>query len=358
MSILTRQERERLVLDLYNQGNTIRDIAKQARISFRDIGIILKQISQNKTEVKAEHGNNGAEKNQQQEEHQLSLPTQAYKLFSEGKSPLEVAVELNLRESEATKFCKEYWNLKQLNDLNTVYEETKDDVGYFVKLYKLAKAKGMDVKQVVDVLEIANNDLPAIEERFKGLRNDVSMLQSQKRICERNLYQLNHQLATTSRLLNSLHISCERERREIENLYNEKQRLESLVNDFKSDNEEYLKVKQAAHKEEKSVLNDGKILLKFANASVIESLRRNPELCNFVLNDISNNNDNDRASYTSNYLSLTMSAEQQQQQSFIYVSDNVYAALILEEAEKFYNELITKLTNEVIAAAADIRASS
>jgi hypothetical protein len=71
----------------------------------------LKQISQNKTDVKAEHGNNGAEKNQQQEEHQLSLPTQAYKLFSEGKSPLEVAVELNLRESEATKFCKEYWNL-------------------------------------------------------------------------------------------------------------------------------------------------------------------------------------------------------------------------------------------------------
>jgi hypothetical protein len=52
-----------------------------------------------------------------------------------------------------------------------------------------------------------------------------------------------------------------------------------------------------------------------------------------------------------------MSAEQQQQ-SFIYVSDNVYAALILEEAEKLYNELTTKLTNSVIAAAADIRASS
>ena len=31
MSILTRQEGERLVLDLYNQGNTISEIAKQAR---------------------------------------------------------------------------------------------------------------------------------------------------------------------------------------------------------------------------------------------------------------------------------------------------------------------------------------
>jgi DNA-binding NarL/FixJ family response regulator len=30
MTILTRQERERLVLDLYNQGKTYREIAKEA----------------------------------------------------------------------------------------------------------------------------------------------------------------------------------------------------------------------------------------------------------------------------------------------------------------------------------------
>jgi uncharacterized protein (UPF0335 family) len=54
-----------------------------------------------------------------------------------------------------------------------VYEEIKDEIASFLKLYKLAKAKGMDVKQVIDLLTIANNDLPAIEERFKRLRNDV-----------------------------------------------------------------------------------------------------------------------------------------------------------------------------------------
>ena len=40
----------------------------------------------------------------------------------------------------------------------------------------------MGVQQVVNVLAIANNDLPAIEERFKRLRNDVSILQFQKHI--------------------------------------------------------------------------------------------------------------------------------------------------------------------------------
>lgn len=55
-----------------------------------------------------------------------------------------------------------------------VYEETKGDLESFLKLYKLAKAKGMSVKQVVNLLAIANNHLPAIEERFKILRNDTT----------------------------------------------------------------------------------------------------------------------------------------------------------------------------------------
>ncbi len=38
--VLSRQERERLVLDLYNQGKNIREIA-QVRMSFSGIGAIF-----------------------------------------------------------------------------------------------------------------------------------------------------------------------------------------------------------------------------------------------------------------------------------------------------------------------------
>jgi hypothetical protein len=44
MTILTRQERGRLVLDLYNQGKTYREISKDARISPYDIGVILNKV--------------------------------------------------------------------------------------------------------------------------------------------------------------------------------------------------------------------------------------------------------------------------------------------------------------------------
>ncbi len=83
------------------------------------------------------------------------------------------------------------------------------------------------------------------------------MLQFQKRIDERNLYRLNNQIASTTKLLNSFRMSCKRERREIEYLYNEKVRLESIVTGFKSNNEEYLnKIKQVSCEEVKSVLTN------------------------------------------------------------------------------------------------------
>jgi hypothetical protein len=63
-----------------------------------------------------------------------------------------------------------------------VYEETKGDIASFLRLYRLSKAKGTSASYHNNLLEIANNnDLPSIEERFERLRNDVSILQFQKR---------------------------------------------------------------------------------------------------------------------------------------------------------------------------------
>ena len=96
--------------------------------------------------------------------------------------------------------------------------------------------------------------------------------------------------------------SCGREIREIENLYDEKTKLEAIVTGFKSNNEDYLdKIKQTVEEKVKDVLTNGKLLLKFATFSVIESLRSNPELYNFVIYDNSNDSPN---SYACNYPSL------------------------------------------------------
>jgi hypothetical protein len=134
---------------------------------------------------------------------------------------------------------------------------------------------------------------------------------------------------------------------------NEKASLAALVSKFKSNNEEYLKIKQTTEEKVKDALTNGNLILKFATLSVIESLGTNPELYNFI--SYSTSAETTSTTYGSNYLSLVSSGRQQHQQSF---NDN-YTALILEESEKLYNNLTTELTNRAIAAAdAGIRATS
>jgi transcriptional regulator len=87
--------REKKVLELYDQGKSTRDIAKEIRMSLRDITIILRnsQLSHGITISKDNESDNNINKSPNQ------IATQAYKLFSEGKKPFEVAIELGIREA-------------------------------------------------------------------------------------------------------------------------------------------------------------------------------------------------------------------------------------------------------------------
>jgi hypothetical protein len=193
--VLTREEKERFVLDLYNQGKSTREIAQIAHMSFRDIGFIIDK----------------KEKEQESKEGQTRqgfLSTQAYKLFSEGKSPVQVAIALNLQEPEVAKFYLEYWNLRQLYSLNKIYEEIKDDIGPFVKLYISAKVARMDVQNVTRLLEIANNDLLVVEHRYERSKRDLDSIEAEKRNSARILQELSDQIATTRKTLDQYELSC------------------------------------------------------------------------------------------------------------------------------------------------------
>ena len=134
------EEREKKVLELYDQGKSTRDIAKELRMSLRDISSILR-----KNQVS--HGipfpiiDNDNKDNSNRSPNQKS--TQAYKLFSEGKKPVEVAIELGLSEKEVTRYYTEYWRLTHLYKLHSIYKELKGDLSPILKLYRLLKREGI-----------------------------------------------------------------------------------------------------------------------------------------------------------------------------------------------------------------------
>jgi hypothetical protein len=135
--VLTRQEKEQRIIDLYNQGYNTRTIAQETHTAFRDIGAILKRAAQQK------------ELGQVQVER-TSISTQAYRLFSEGKAALQVAIDLQIKSDEAIEYQKEYWELNQLDSLTQLYKEEKGNIWPLVDLHRLSKANGTEYTSYED----------------------------------------------------------------------------------------------------------------------------------------------------------------------------------------------------------------
>jgi hypothetical protein len=297
--MLTRQEKENLVIELYNQGMTIREISKKARMSFRDIGAILKKAS------------GKAEINQESEQLLLLTSSQAYRLFSEGKTPIEVAIALNLGESETTKYYEEYIDLKQMYELRMVYDEIGQDVVHFLKLYKLAKDAHMKPEHIVTLLQMSNEYLPLLEQKYKKLTKQIEFLESEKQRSR----DLGNQVGELTNVL-------EKYKKEIKNLQKIKIRLEILMN-----NGRYEKVRQIAEKEVNNSLSKRRDLLKLAVVSVLESIRQDPDKYNFLIN--------------SNQYYLGPYAA-----SHPYI--DAYRIMILDESQKLFELIARNLASEIV----------
>jgi hypothetical protein len=328
--ILTREEKERLVLDLYNQGKSTREIAQIAHMSFRDIGFIIDK----------------KEKEQESKEGQTRqgfLSTQAYDLFSEGKTPEEVAIALNLTQPQVTEFYTEHWKLKGLYMLNQIYEEIQGDIGSFVNLYQLAKAAGMGVPHVVKILEIANNHLPAVELRFERSKKEAATLEFEKTNSTRESSQLINQIIMIRKTLDSTHLDCEKEMERLRHLQQKRIKQEDLVKHFENNNEVYIKIRKTVEEEVHSVLSDKKMLLKLALLSLTESMRKDPDkYSSLMYNSMSSIPKTQSIGYSSNQHYGPASSGLQRYSSLDYIS------MLLEESEKLYTSLIKEWVDKII----------
>jgi hypothetical protein len=294
--MLTRREKERQVIDLYNQNKTYREIAKEVRICPRDIGIILKKASG---------------EDEEKQDRKQSPSSQAYKLFSEGKTPIEVAIALDLGESETIRYFEEYLNLKQMHELRMVYDEIGPDIIQLLELYKLSKDANMKPEHVVNLLLMSNGYLPIVEQRYRKLMKETDSLESEKQ----KLKILWSQIRLSTKMLDN----C---KKEIKKLQKQKISLGILINSGR-----YGKVRQIAEKEINNELSKHRDLLKLAVACVLESLRQDPSKYNFLINS--------NQYYIGPYIAS---------HPFI----DRYRNLILDEAQKLFELMERDLTRRII----------
>jgi predicted HTH domain antitoxin len=211
------EERKKRVIDLYfNQHKSYAEIAQIERMPPRDIHAIIKEEQARRQ--KYEH-------QQQQEE----LSSKAYKLFSEGKTPVQVAIILNLPASKVSKLYREYWKLRGLDKLNTVYKETNGKIWIVLKLYKeLIKQRGMSVEQVVNIVEIAIHKLPHMESLYKQLKDEVDKLQYIRQGLLNDIAALKYKISILDKTAFSSEQECKRTKQQLQELTAQKNRIEKV----------------------------------------------------------------------------------------------------------------------------------
>jgi uncharacterized protein (DUF433 family) len=180
LQVLNRRDKEPLVIKLHQQGETIREIA--AHLSFTDIGSIIRKIDGRDDKTK--------------DVKNKSKDTQAMYLFSTGKKPVDVAIELDVSASEVHSMQEEFWALNQQYELALVYGKIKNILPSFLKLFQSLKEFGMlNEESLSNFLKYAGQDLPELTYRMQQLANEVIDLESKKKQSIDALAQLSDTLS-------------------------------------------------------------------------------------------------------------------------------------------------------------------
>src|SRR5215831_14596903 len=146
-------------------------------ISFRDIGAIINKA---KLQVERERGYTN-------DEEPKSPESKAFKMFSEGKSPVEVAIALDQPGDRVRAMYREYWELTGRFELARIYDEGKKYLPSLLRLNKILQDLGMKEHDIINVFELAKHkELENLQWKVEYLRHEVNMLEDEKWKCTKS----------------------------------------------------------------------------------------------------------------------------------------------------------------------------
>ena len=189
-SNMTRDQKEKYVLELYQQGRTVRHIAQVTHMSFREIGAITKPYKQ-----KIEQKNGQVEVDNYEDIKSKSKVTQAIKLFSKDKNLVEVVIALDLQPDQVREIYREFLKLQDMRELVRVFDEMQNFLPSLLELFRIVLNRGLNANDVIDILRIINTgQLEYVQRRIQSLIDAESWLNNEIKKKEYHLRTLNNRI--------------------------------------------------------------------------------------------------------------------------------------------------------------------
>jgi hypothetical protein len=169
--ILNRKQKEKLVIDLLNQGFTYPQIAKRAHVSFSEIKRIELMVTGD--------DKRGRDEEKEKEKQAKSIHCQAFELFLQGSSPVQVAIDLELETDRTMTFLYDFLRLQNMHRAAKILKENKDQLAPFVKLFewlKINNTRGKDIRYAIEMI----SNIKALEQRKDKLKKEVESIKGER----------------------------------------------------------------------------------------------------------------------------------------------------------------------------------
>jgi hypothetical protein len=303
-----REEKERLIPDLFfNQHKTYREITELVGTYPREIKAILKKADPSQTQ---------------------STYSQAYQLFTEGKTVTQVAIALDIRQPRASELFTEFWLLQQQDQLYRIFQEIKSNIRYFLELYRQAIAAGMNTQDVIRALNIAKNDLRSIEARLLELKRQADSLIAGNVNAVKTFQDLSDQISDMKRTIDRYESLIRERKLELKNISIKKDRLQACMTHIRDNSEEYSKIKDAVKREMEGTFMDSRQILMQAFQSIVESARKDASIFHALIYNLPSAN--------------TISPDYN-------TDEDIYERILLNEAEDLYDKMVANHMDDVIS---------
>ena len=148
---MDQKQKEALVIAMLEKGDSYRCITQRAKVSPNTIKAISNRAGLDES---------------------TSISSRAFELYVQQRTPVQVAIALNLEAEKAVNYYHQFFMLLGITEFTKAYLQVKDNPWPFVDLVKLTQNSRMKDGEVVELLKIANGYLPRVRLEYDRLKEE------------------------------------------------------------------------------------------------------------------------------------------------------------------------------------------
>jgi len=218
----TPEEKEQYVIDMLQRGYSYKSIMKECHVSPSTISKVKKAML-------------GSTKDDgSKQTFQISKETQALKLFSEGRKPIEVAIELDIATDYVFVIHQRYQSLRNLEWFNSAFKHVKGNIIPFLRLFDLMKGLAMIPEQVQEQVKYGYR-LPQLQSIHAKMSNQIQVLASKHWDLDSQLESMAKQVQQCKNSLQFYDFECVQKTSEITRLSYRMRRKNTIIQRLDND---------------------------------------------------------------------------------------------------------------------------